>query len=76
MILQSSKGNKMLDLRKNRFSGDLGKINLIFDKPSGRFLEFNQATSQGVENVVRKEVEPAPAKAAAPKRRGRPPTTT
>lgn len=41
LILQkSSRGVKYLDLRKNRFSGDIGKIPILFNAQTCRYSQF------------------------------------
>jgi twinkle protein len=44
IILQRNKQTKYLDIRKNRYSGDLGRIPLYFDKPVQRFSQPPQDT--------------------------------
>ena len=39
LILQNERGKKSLEVKKNRFNGDLGHIPLYFDRPSGRYTE-------------------------------------
>lgn len=39
LILQDEGRNKFLDIRKNRFNGDLGTSPLFFDRKSGRYYE-------------------------------------
>lgn len=44
-ILQSVRGNKQLDIKKNRFSGDTGSIELAFDSTLQRFYEKGTSPS-------------------------------
>jgi hypothetical protein len=39
LILQDEGSRKFLDVRKNRFNGDLGTSPLFFDRKSGRYFE-------------------------------------
>lgn len=41
MILQYVDGKKILDIKKNRFSGELGSAVLYFDKNSQKFLQYD-----------------------------------
>lgn len=56
IILQAARGNKHLDIKKNRYSGDLGKVNLIFDPESGRYSEFQSESKEQVAEIQRKRV--------------------
>lgn len=37
---QNQKGNKSLEVKKNRFDGDLGEVHLVFDPHSSRLREL------------------------------------
>eukprot|EP01132_Coremiostelium_polycephalum_P011287 gene11287-13822_t len=50
IILQQGKSFKYLDIKKNRFSGDLGTIPLSFDKETGRFIELNTNLNTNINN--------------------------
>jgi len=39
LILQNQNGQKFLDIRKNRFNGELGPVQIFFDKNSCRYAE-------------------------------------
>ena len=43
LILQRHQGRHYLDLRKNRFDGDLGIVPLEFHKPTGTLKEVENA---------------------------------
>lgn len=52
LILQRTRGNSKLDVRKNRFDGTLGSIPLTFDADSNCLREFNeQVMSENVASV-------------------------
>lgn len=38
---QSQQGKKSLEVKKNRFDGDLGEVQLVFDPHSSRLRELN-----------------------------------
>lgn len=38
---QSQKGKKSLEVKKNRFDGDLGEVQLVFDPHSSRLREMS-----------------------------------
>ncbi|KAM9969637.1 hypothetical protein ACTFIR_001473 [Dictyostelium discoideum] len=51
IILQNSKNNqRYLDIKKNRFSGDLGIIPLSFEKETNRFSEPNEFDNNNLNN--------------------------
>jgi hypothetical protein len=39
LILQNERGKKSLEVKKNRFNGELGHTPLFFDRASGRYTE-------------------------------------
>jgi twinkle protein len=39
LILQNERGKKSMEVKKNRFNGDLGHVPLYFDRQSGRYTE-------------------------------------
>eukprot|EP00752_Nemacystus_decipiens_P012825 g11358.t1 len=41
VILQNQKGKKSLEVKKNRFDGDLGEVHLMFDSVSSKLRELN-----------------------------------
>lgn len=61
LILQSQQGNKWVEVKKNRFNGELGKCPLYFDKSSCRYT--NTPTSPGAGG------SPPPSRPSATKRK-------
>lgn len=55
LILQRTRGNSKLDVRKNRFDGTLGSIPLTFDTDSNCLREFNEEVMS--ENVASVDLE-------------------
>lgn len=55
LILQRTRGNSKLDVRKNRFDGTLGSIPLTFDTDSNCLREFNEEMMS--ENVASVDLE-------------------
>uniref|UniRef100_K3WZ52 SF4 helicase domain-containing protein n=1 Tax=Globisporangium ultimum (strain ATCC 200006 / CBS 805.95 / DAOM BR144) TaxID=431595 RepID=K3WZ52_GLOUD len=55
LILQRTRGNSKLDVRKNRFDGTLGSIPLTFDSESNCLRELNEETMS--ENVASVDLE-------------------
>ena len=41
MILQNREKYRVLEIKKNRFDGDLGKKGLIFDRETKSYYELN-----------------------------------
>ena len=41
MILQARDKYKVIDVKKNRFDGEIGKVSLWFDKKSKRFQQMS-----------------------------------
>jgi len=70
IIFQQGKQHKYLDIKKNRFTGDLGKIALTFDKESQRFLELsttNKPTTQTTTTTTTTQNPTAPTPTTAQK---------
>jgi twinkle protein len=40
LILQASKGNKFIEVKKNRFAGELGRVNIVYDQETHRYTEM------------------------------------
>lgn len=49
MIIQNRSQFKLLDIKKNRYDGEVGRVALLFDKSSKRFVTIN---SVEVENLL------------------------
>jgi twinkle protein len=55
LILQLEGGKKYLDIRKNRFNGELGQMELFFDRQSCRYTEvppFNSNNPEAVPTIT------------------------
>ncbi|KCV72545.1 hypothetical protein, variant [Fonticula alba] len=44
IILQRNRRGRYLDVRKNRFDGELGTVGYVFDRPSQRFIQVEANT--------------------------------
>lgn len=52
LILQNERGKKSLEIKKNRFNGDLGHVPLYFDRLSGRYTEEQPYGNSGKSNTT------------------------
>lgn len=54
IIIQSRDNYRVIDIKKNRYNGDVGKKGLIFDKTNKNFYEL---TTQEVSDLINKKAD-------------------